>query len=461
MAPGDMQLLCSRAQREVQVTIAAAALRIERRLALARIPFFVALLLQHAIMGPRLPGGPPYTNLPLVLGVVFSVYVLRCVTAPPKGDGFGVLSVTLDSLAAHMALSGNVIHAPAAYPGILSLPETSGVLVATISAGLRLSLSAALWGGVMNTGGLTVLLLLDRASVGTELGNTAYSAALYFIFIGTMTMLAVILAVTTRRLVMQGANVALRASKAERGLGTVLADCHDARSVLTAARLNAELVHGTIAKSGTVPTARLSAAASRLIEDLGRVEALVLGVKHRALTDLCAAEPAVPVAVARAVGNVVSQAQLRFEAVRIDCTALAPELSALVAGGEMALHRIVMNLLVNACEGDGRTPATHVEVSVHEDAAHHRLTLTVSDDGPGISASPAGSTKPSGCGVGLRVVRGITEASGGHFAAKPNPRGGTVATVTLPAGTPMHDDTGQIHARLYPRARPTARVLQA
>jgi signal transduction histidine kinase len=400
---------------------------------MARIPFYVALLTQIAVTGPRSLGAL-VTDSPLVIGVIFSIFVLWRVTQPPRGTWFWMLSVTLDALAASATLSQDVLWPWTGYPGILLLPETAGILVSTVGSGLRLSVAAAVWGGVANGAGLTTLILLDRALNGSLLGNSGYNASYYFTFLGTITLLAVIMAVTTRWLALRAANIALRADRAERGLGTVLADCHDARSVLTSARLNAEMIRRNVAQMGSEASGRLRVGADNVIKNLAEIEFLVLGVKDRALGDLCSAQPPTAVAVSSALGRAVAEIRLQFSGVRVKCDNAEADLFVLVSGGAMALQRILMNLLTNACEGDGEARATVVEVSIHPDPSRDNLTIRVADNGPGIRQDrDRRSSKATGSGVGLTVVRGITEASGGRFFVVPRPEGGTLASVVLPA----------------------------
>jgi two-component system sensor histidine kinase KdpD len=78
-----------------------------------------------------------------------------------------------------------------------------------------------------------------------------------------------------------------------------------------------------------------------------------------------------------------------------------------------------------------------------------RLTLRVTDDGPGIPADLlpnvferfAKSPTSRGSGLGLAIARAIVEAHGGTIGAEsiPAPASGhgTTVTITLPAGPPF------------------------
>jgi C4-dicarboxylate-specific signal transduction histidine kinase len=117
-------------------------------------------------------------------------------------------------------------------------------------------------------------------------------------------------------------------------------------------------------------------------------------------------------------------------------------------GGAPTLHRVVENLLINACEGDGQRGARSVEVSVTTELAEGRLRLSVRDDGPGFSAEqlsqgpkPFGTTKPNGTGLGLFTSERLVHACGGAMKRSNRPEGGAEVTIYLPLGTEKEAST--------------------
>ena len=75
----------------------------------------------------------------------------------------------------------------------------------------------------------------------------------------------------------------------------------------------------------------------------------------------------------------------------------------------------------------------------HEDETH-RVLVTVTDSGVGISAENADrlfnaffTTKPSGLGMGLSICRSIIEAHSGKLWASRNVSAGATFQFTLPA----------------------------
>jgi C4-dicarboxylate-specific signal transduction histidine kinase len=127
------------------------------------------------------------------------------------------------------------------------------------------------------------------------------------------------------------------------------------------------------------------------------------------------------------VDHVIAALQARFASVAFD----APVPPVLVAGGPTSLRRVLSNVLVNACEGNGVRGASTVEITVRcEDAT---VVIDIRDDGPGIAAHvlstvPAAvSTKPAGLGLGIGVVDGVVRASGGTVEWRNVDRGACVA----------------------------------
>ncbi|MBI5597860.1 MAG: HAMP domain-containing protein [Elusimicrobia bacterium] len=109
-----------------------------------------------------------------------------------------------------------------------------------------------------------------------------------------------------------------------------------------------------------------------------------------------------------------------------------------VTGDGDQLRQVLMNLLLNAvdqCPSGGSVRVTTAR-------SNGSVTLSVSDEGPGIPAAlrarlfePFFSTKPpgQGTGLGLAICRRIVDSHGGSIAAENLPGRGAVFTVTLPA----------------------------
>src|SRR5262249_9371642 len=81
---------------------------------------------------------------------------------------------------------------------------------------------------------------------------------------------------------------------------------------------------------------------------------------------------------ARDVGSRFPHVAIAVLAPRGGAAARAP-----VRGGEETLRRIVENMLVNACQGDGERGARNVHALVTEDARVGAVAIQIVDDGAG------------------------------------------------------------------------------
>jgi signal transduction histidine kinase len=139
-----------------------------------------------------------------------------------------------------------------------------------------------------------------------------------------------------------------------------------------------------------------------------------------------------------------------------------------------ALEKIVLNLLLNAIKF---TPAGGT-VSLHWQISDQQLQFEVKDTGIGISqedlihifdrfwqANTSSTRKFQGVGIGLALVKELTESMGGKVTAESQPGAGTQFTVSLPVemssrealvtpapGTPAADSPDEWLVSLYRRA---------
>jgi signal transduction histidine kinase len=105
------------------------------------------------------------------------------------------------------------------------------------------------------------------------------------------------------------------------------------------------------------------------------------------------------------------------------------------------LERAVVNLLENALQAVGEDGSIRVRLRSAEDG--RRAEIEIEDSGTGIDPAvkdrlfePFFSTKTSGSGLGLALVKRIAEDHGGGVSLETAPGQGTRAILWLPAGGP-------------------------
>ena len=129
----------------------------------------------------------------------------------------------------------------------------------------------------------------------------------------------------------------------------------------------------------------------------------------------------------------------RFPRTRIECHAAnesSEVVTASICGGEETLHRILENLLLNACQGNGIVRAERVDVFVRHEPQVGALIVQVIDDGPGFAPAQLlrpivafETTKPEGSGLGLYTAERLMRASGGSLQRANRLDGGAVVTL--------------------------------
>lgn len=219
-----------------------------------------------------------------------------------------------------------------------------------------------------------------------------------------------------------------RARDAERSV--LLSVSHDLRTPLTSIRGYAEGIEdGTVtAADGARVIAREANSLERLVGDLLALARLRQGVLevHRETIDLAA--------VAREAKDRLRPAAADAGVAVKVSTGTAPAL----ADHGRALQ-VVSNLLDNAI----RVSAAGTEIEIEAGPG----VVSVSDRGPGIPASElpraferfhlrslSGEQRDGGAGLGLAIVRELTEAMGGSVAVENRSGSGARFTVRLPGG---------------------------
>ena len=110
-----------------------------------------------------------------------------------------------------------------------------------------------------------------------------------------------------------------------------------------------------------------------------------------------------------------------------------------VLADKVQIQQVVLNLMRNAIEAMETSEIRDLVIATAP-AENDMLEIKVTDTGSGIAPEigaqlfqPFVTTKRQGMGVGLSISRTIIEAHGGTIAARSNPGGGTIFTLTLPS----------------------------
>jgi two-component system C4-dicarboxylate transport sensor histidine kinase DctB len=213
---------------------------------------------------------------------------------------------------------------------------------------------------------------------------------------------------------------------------------HDAGNALTAAQFNLEQLSVEVARRPLTEARceRIGDMSADLLSSLARLRELLERARDAAHDSRPALER---VDVPTCISEVVDQVGRRFPGVRFQVQATGINLQACtvpICGGAPTLHRILTNLVLNACQGTGGSGASGIEVTLSEDSREDLLSLTVADDGPGFSEAMLKApfrgfhtTKAGGTGLGLYTTERLVRASGGALRvvnAEAPDRGGRV-----------------------------------
>jgi signal transduction histidine kinase len=355
--------------------------------------------------------------LPVTLAtIVFSVWMIGRLRRARDVKTLMLVSVIVDAVVCAIVVSANAFWPFPDYPGVLRMPDTSAFLAMIMAAGYRVYPKLAIVGASLNIGLLAAIVGCDLA---LHSSFAADLTTLYALLVAAAAVIAVSSARRTIELVRRARSQSLRLERAEREFGVMLMDHHDASSLLSAARLDVENLRRAIPGE---------AAIEQLGEDLKAVTETIGRLRQRAHAEALSLGPLEEVEIARELHGVQAQLERVVEPMRVVWEVPPSNQRVSVPGGVRAIRRVLLNLLTNAREGDGKTGAATARVRMSVDGADVRIL--VADDGPG--CGPRSSDKPQGTGTGLLLVESVVNASGGDLEIE-RAEIGTVVTIRLPS----------------------------
>lgn len=152
--------------------------------------------------------------------------------------------------------------------------------------------------------------------------------------------------------------------------------------------------------------------------------------------------------LAPTIHQILNHIGCRFPRIAIDCQIdqdLPGEIK--LYGGQLTFHRIIENIVINACEGDGTNSATKIFVELHHLKDEKAIRISITDNGPGFSAEQLSrpiqtfqTTKETGTGLGLYSTERLVLAHCGKLIRANAPDSGAIVSLTLPVVATSTDD---------------------
>lgn len=442
----------------VEEIVQQAAFRWESFISGGRALFCVIILIRLLILGIPEAGGMARVGpeAPVLVGIIaFSIWDILQIRARKATPSMLVASVVVDAVGCFLALLANVLSPWAGYNGILQAPDAATLLVVMTAAGFRLSLRAAVIACVMHGLSAATIIAIDIRRNGSLIAHAENHVVLYAVLLITAMLIALVLSSRIRQLVHLGAEQRVAAERAQKNLFEVLTSNHEMRSALSSVVLETDLfLRAAKEKETKVDQEELLRIGRDLRSGLDRVHALVASVREKTYAELASLQGAVPVVVEPVIDELIARLKGAFPSIAIEKKGVGGSLlddtrpvAVVIVGGKTSLDRVLSNLLVNACEGDGTKTPTRVEVGVVATTQPSEVIITVRDDGPGYPAEVLASsldargptTKADGSGLGLFLVHSIVTASGGmlvraNAANAAGERVGAEVSVRLPRG---------------------------
>jgi two-component system sensor kinase FixL len=210
---------------------------------------------------------------------------------------------------------------------------------------------------------------------------------------------------------------------------------HELHQPLTAISNYTEAARALLARGGDLPVSRISDAMERAGEQAIRAGEIIQ--RWCAFASHGDGEKRVE-AITPLVKEATELALVGTKLQGISITLQDGSAGAAVVADKIQIQQVLLNLLRNAAEAVA--DQEYQDIALRTEARDDIVQISVVDNGPGIPAEvqaklfrPFVSTKKTGMGVGLSICHTIIAAHAGRLWAEPNPDGGSIFHITLPA----------------------------
>ena len=417
---------------------AQAATRGERILSLSRACICVAVAVRFVfVRGPELDVARSSHLLgvvPLSLVFLASIYMVWASRTRLLSQRELSFSVAVDALGAFLALLPNILSPWDGYRGVFGMPESTAIIIVAATAGFRVFAPVVMLGIALHATSLAVLATLDWVCWPQLAAHHVHNVSIFTVFFVIAAALAVSYGNRALRLAHTVADHAVEAERARVAVASLLREHHDLKGLLSAATLNAEMISRALGNPSQTHTA--VPLAEDLHKDLLKLRELLTHKGRETYAALASLERLQDADLIVTVTAAIEAAQQRYPHVAFTNRTQSAEASVRFLGGSYGLERALMNLLVNAVEGDGTRGAKAVVVTVER--SQKACVLCVEDDGPGFTAealaaplTQARTTKEHGSGVGLMLIQTLVHASGGRMERQNRAHGGAKVVFNL------------------------------
>lgn len=208
---------------------------------------------------------------------------------------------------------------------------------------------------------------------------------------------------------------------------------HEIRNPLQAIQLNLHTLQRAQKRGTTLSSNEMKTMLEESTAEIDRIEHLMQQLVGFATPEEPRDETIDVNSELRAVVDFIQQEMLRSN---IQLEMQIPSETIAVQMDHGRLRQIMLNLLQNAQQAMDKGGRVRVNLRRHRDQAE----ITVADDGPGVAEKdrprlfePFFSTKASGTGLGLALVKRYVEEVDGEIHCQSNSWGGTTFRIVLPA----------------------------